>query len=243
MTVPVIPPLQALIPIGYVMGSIPFGLLVGLAKGKDPRKHGSGNIGATNVGRIFGGRYFALVFTLDLLKGLLPVAAAGWRARMELASSHHGGDLQIYLLWLAVGFAAIAGHMFSLFLKFKGGKGVATSAGVALGVYPYFTLPTLIAMGAWLAVFFAKRYVSLASMVGAVVFAAAYIVIAHLNGWRPFTQQLPLLLFALLIVALIIVRHRTNISRLLAGTESRIGRGGRASAPSAPTPDPEQPPT
>ena len=241
MTAHVIPPLEVLIPVGYLMGSIPFGLLVGLAKGKDPRKHGSGNIGATNVGRLFGGRYFALVFTLDLLKGLLPVAAAGWRARIELAAPHHGPDWEIYLLWLAIGFAAIAGHMFSIFLKFKGGKGVATSAGVALGVYPYFTLPTLIAMGAWLAVFLARRYVSLASMVGAVVFAVAYVVIAEVNGWHPFTQQLPLLLFALLIVAMIIVRHRANISRLLAGTESRIGPRDRGSAPAPPQVDPGGP--
>src|SRR3954462_3646734 len=100
--------------ISYFLGSIPFGLLVGLAKGVDPRKAGSGNIGATNVGRLLGGRYFALVFTLDLLKGLIPTAAA------VAASSD-------VFVWLLVGFATIVGHMFSLFLKFKGGKGVATS--------------------------------------------------------------------------------------------------------------------
>src|SRR3954451_3629313 len=100
--------LLALIPIAYLIGSVPFGLVVGLARGVDPRKAGSGNIGATNVGRLLGGRYFALVFTLDLLKGLIPTALAA----LVLHGASSPGD---FLLWLLVGFAAIAGHMFSLF--------------------------------------------------------------------------------------------------------------------------------
>src|SRR3954465_4532774 len=108
---PTVQNLLILLPIAYLMGSVPFGLIVGLAKGVDPRKAGSGNIGATNVGRLLGGRYFALVFTLDLLKGLIPTAAA-------VAASND------VFVWLLVGFATIVGHMFSLFLKFKGGKGV-----------------------------------------------------------------------------------------------------------------------
>src|SRR3954464_6776864 len=113
--------LLILIPIGYVLGSIPFGLLVGLSKGVDPRKAGSGNIGATNVGRLLGGKYFAIVFTLDLLKGLVPTALAA--LLLLHRSSQTRGD---FVLALLLGFAAIAGHMFSIFLKFKGGKGVAT---------------------------------------------------------------------------------------------------------------------
>src|SRR5688572_33095205 len=118
--------LTVLVPLAYVLGSVPFGLIVGLARGIDPRKAGSGNIGATNVGRLLGGKFFALVFALDLLKGLLPALAASWivHRRGEVA------DWRTYALWLLVGFAAIAGHMFSAFLRFKGGKGVATSAGV-----------------------------------------------------------------------------------------------------------------
>src|SRR5688572_14470331 len=124
--------LLTLVPISYVLGSLPFGLWVGLSKGIDPRTAGSGNIGATNLGRLLGGRFFAIVFTLDLLKGLLPTLAASWVV-------HHAPgprDTTTYLLWLLVGFAAIVGHMFSLFLRFKGGKGVATSAGVMIGVFP-----------------------------------------------------------------------------------------------------------
>src|SRR5947208_15582569 len=108
--------LLVLIPTAYLLGSVPFGLIVGLAKGVDPRKAGSGNIGATNVGRLLGGKCFAIVFALDFLKGLLPTLAA------SVVIHRQGGrpGQEVYLLWLAVGFAAIAGHMFSLFLRFKG---------------------------------------------------------------------------------------------------------------------------
>src|SRR6478752_3343922 len=106
---PTVQNLLILVPIAYLMGSVPFGLIVGLAKGIDPRKAGSGNIGATNLGRLLGGRFFAIVFTLHFLKGLLPTLAASWVV-------HRGGgmlDWPVYLLWLAVGFAPILGHMFS----------------------------------------------------------------------------------------------------------------------------------
>src|SRR5277367_6491584 len=110
--------LLALIPIAYLLGSIPFGLIVGRMKGVDPRKAGSGNIGATNVGRLLGAKYFAIVFVLDLCKGLTPMllAAAALRGKVPTQLD--------YVLWLLIGFAAIAGHMFSLFIRFKGGKGV-----------------------------------------------------------------------------------------------------------------------
>src|SRR3954468_416961 len=93
--------LLAFVPLAYVIGSVPFGLIVGLAKGVDPRNAGSGNIGATNLGRLLGGRFFALVFTLDLLKGFVPMIVAGTLIREA------GSDPNTYLLWLAVGFAAI----------------------------------------------------------------------------------------------------------------------------------------
>src|SRR5258705_11427307 len=99
--------LAALIVGSYFLGSVPFGLIVGLSKGIDPRKAGSGNIGATNVGRLLGGKFFALVFILDLLKGLLPMLAAAWMLQNKNRSQVD------YILWLLVGFAAICGHMFS----------------------------------------------------------------------------------------------------------------------------------
>lgn len=210
--------LLALIPVAYLLGSIPFGLLVGFWRGVDVRKQGSGNIGATNVGRLLGGKFFALVFILDLLKGLVPTLAAALILRKTVASP----AMLDYLLWLLVGFAVIAGHMFSLFLRFKGGKGVATSTGVILGVFPYFTGATAVGILVWLALFKLTRYVSVASMLGAAAYAAAYVIIGLLYHWPILGTQLPLLVFSILIAAMIIWKHRGNIARLRAGTEHRI---------------------
>src|ERR1700722_19266648 len=146
--------LLLLAPLAYLVGSIPFGLIVGLANGVEVRKAGSGNIGATNVGRLLGKKFFWIVFSLDLLKGMLPSLAAGWLVHFSVV------DRSTVLLWLLVAFAAIVGPMFSLFLKFKGGKGVATSAGVLLGIWPFLTLPLIGAVLVFLAVLYATRYVS-----------------------------------------------------------------------------------
>jgi glycerol-3-phosphate acyltransferase PlsY len=122
--------------------------------------------------------------------------------------------------------------MFSVFLGFKGGKGVATSAGVILGLYPYYTWPGLIAIAAFLLLFKATRYVSLSSMAGSVVFVLAYVGLALGLGWPLLGQQWPLMAFAILIAALILYKHRGNLGRLRAGTEHKIGK--RADAPRAP---------
>ena len=175
--------LLILIPLAYLVGSIPFGLIIGLARGVDPRAAGSGNIGATNVARLLGKKFFFLVFFLDMLKGMTPIAIASVVA-LRIPEAERGW--QIYLLWLLVGFAAVLGHMFSLFLRFKGGKGVATSAGVMLGLFPYFTGPGLIAIGVFLIVFFIWRYVSLGSILGAAAFPIAYLVIGQARGWPVF---------------------------------------------------------
>jgi glycerol-3-phosphate acyltransferase PlsY len=210
--------LLLLLPAAYLLGSIPFGLIVGLANGIDPRAAGSGNIGATNVGRLLGGKFFALVFTLDLLKGLLPTLAAA------IVLRHQPRSQTDYILWLAIGFAAIVGHMFSIFIQFKGGKGVATGCGVALGVFPYFTFAALLAAATFVAVFIPTRIVSLSSIAGAIAMPIAYIAIGLLMGWPLTGEQLPLLIFAILLGALIIYRHRGNIARLRAGTESRFAK-------------------
>ena len=211
--------LTLLIPLAYLIGSIPFGLIVGLAKGVDPRKAGSGNIGATNVARLLGRKFFWLVFFLDLLKSLIPVAIASVLAH-RIPSEQR--DWRIYLLWLLVGFAAVIGHMFSIFLRFKGGKGVATSAGVMLGLFPYYTWPGLVAIAVFIVVFLPWRYVSLGSMLGAITFPIAYLLIGLWRGWPVFGSQLPLLIFAVLMAGLIVYKHRTNIARLRAGTENRF---------------------
>ena len=202
-----------LIPAAYLVGSVPFGLMVGKLKGIDPRTAGSGNIGASNVGRLLGRKFFALVFLLDLLKGLLPMLAAG---RLLRAAPQ---DARTYLLWLLVGFAAIFGHMFSLFLGFKGGKGVATSSGVILGLFPYFTVPGAIALAVWGIVLKGTRYISVASIVAAASFPVTYVLLALSSGWPVVGEQLPLLVFSVLVAAMIVYKHRSNIARLRAGTE------------------------
>lgn len=208
--------LWPLVPIAYLLGSIPFGLLVGLMRGVDPRQAGSGNIGATNVGRLLGGQYFALVFALDALKGLLPMLVAAWLLR------GHEHDAAALWMWLLIGMAAIFGHMFSVFLKFKGGKGVATSAGVALGLFPYFTYPGLAALGVWAIIYFATRYVSVASIIASAAFPLAYVLIGLWRGWDVWGEQLPLLIFSSLVCVMVVVRHRSNIARLRAGKENRF---------------------
>jgi glycerol-3-phosphate acyltransferase PlsY len=223
--------LLLLIPIAYFVGSIPFGLIVGLSRGVDVRTAGSGNIGATNVGRLLGKQFFFLVFFLDLLKSLVPMAIASWIvSRIPEAQR----DWPLYLAWLLVGFAAVIGHMFSVFLGFKGGKGVATSAGVVLGLYPYFTLAGLAVIAIFVVVFFATRYISLGSIVAACAFPLAYFLIGKARGWSVTGDQLPLLVFAIVMGGLIVWKHRTNIARLRAGTENRFGGAPRTTPPSSP---------
>lgn len=209
-----------LVPVAYVLGSVPFGLIVGKLKGIDVRAAGSRNIGATNVGRLLGKQFFFLVFFLDMLKSLAPMSVASLLvARVEPSQR----DRWLHLLWLLVGFAAVLGHMFSCFLRFSGGKGVATSAGMMLGLFPYFTVPGVLAIVVFVLVFVPSRYVSLGSMSAACAFPLLYVAIGRWQHWPVTGSQLPLLVFSMLIAALILLKHRTNISRLMNGTENRIG--------------------
>lgn len=210
--------LLLLVILSYVLGSIPFGLIVGLARGVDPRKTGSGNIGATNVGRVLGRKYFWLVFALDFLKGLLPTLAASWLVHRQAGA--HGQA--IYLLWLAIGFAAIFGHMFSLFLRFKGGKGVATSTGVMLGVFPDLSLATAVVVVTFVTCVAITRIVSFASIMGAVAFPLGYIGTALWRGQPILGERWPLLAFTTIVSSMVIWKHKGNIARLLAGTESSV---------------------
>ena len=201
--------------IAYVVGSTPFGVIIARTRGVDLRKCGSGNVGATNVGRVLGRPMGFLCFFLDVAKGLLPVLAAG---AMLQSPSRQPSPLEQAAI-LGVGCGAICGHVFSFYLRFHGGKGVATSLGVVLGVYPYFTWPGLAALGVWIAVTLISRYVSLGSICAVAGFVAFFALFNH--------DQLgtvwPLGAFAAVMAALIVLRHRGNIARLLAGTENRIG--------------------
>ena len=197
----------------YLIGSIPFGVLIARSRGIDLRKVGSGNVGATNVARTIGKKLGYLCFFLDVAKGLIPTLVVGLLLRRieGFPTLIHQG------VWLGVGFGAIAGHVFSVFLGFRGGKGVATSLGVILGIFPYFTLPGCCALAVWVIVALSTRYVSLGSIVAAIAFLPFFVL------FYPLKELWPLGLFAMAMIALIIIRHRTNIRRLLAGTESKIG--------------------
>jgi len=210
--------LLCLIPAAYLLSSVPYGLLVAKTRGVDPRTAGSGNIGATNVGRLLGKKFFAIVFILDLLKGLLPTLAAAFILAHSNgpATPYSAAD---YLLWLLVAFAAVCGHMFSVFLKFKGGKGIATSLGVMLGMYPFFTLPAIPVFAVWLVVFLSMRYVSLASIIGACTFPIWFLIVGYWRDWPVLDEQLPLTIFAFVVAGLIVVKHRGNIRRLKEGRE------------------------
>lgn len=210
--------LLILIAAAYLAGSIPFGLLVGWTRGIDVRKSGSGNIGASNVGRLLGRKYFFLVMFLDLLKSLVPMLVASW------LTAGAAPNVRLYVLILMVGFTAILGHMFSIFLKFKGGKGVATSTGVLLGLWPFYTLPGLVTIAVFILAFLTTRYISVGSISAAITFPIAYLSFALARDWKPFGGQSPLLIFAILMAALVIFKHRSNIARLRAGTENRMGR-------------------
>ncbi len=188
--------------VAYLIGGIPFGLLIGKLNGIDIRRHGSGNIGATNVLRVVGKDWGVACFALDFLKGLLPVLLLP-RLLPQANSA----------LPVLVAGATVLGHMFSPYLRFKGGKGVATSIGVLLALCFW---PALVGMLAWLAVFVCCRYVSLASIVAAAVVPLAALLDPRVDNWTR--------LLLLILAALVILRHRSNIKKLLAGSESRFDR-------------------
>lgn len=198
----------------YLLGSVPFGLLIAKAHGKDLRTIGSGNIGATNVSRALGRKWAYVCFALDVLKGLIPMLITMLIAKPD--------SVITLWLWLAVGCAAILGHIFPIYLKFKGGKGVSTSFGVALGVWPYYTVCVLLAFGVWIVVVLIWRYVSLASIAASITFILALIAAIILKPDWEFGNLWPILISAVAIPVMVIVRHRENIKRLLAGTESKI---------------------
>lgn len=183
---------------GYLIGSIPFGYLAARLCKIDIRRHGSGNIGATNVLRVLGPVPGAIVFILDMAKGTLPVLA------MRQVSPDP--------LWIVLaGAAAILGHTFPVFLKFKGGRGVATGLGLLLGIAPDIFLAALLCFALILAL---TRIVSVSSMLTSLLVVVAFVTLKRPPAYS---------LVAGLILILIVARHLPNIKRLLAGTEPRIG--------------------
>jgi glycerol-3-phosphate acyltransferase PlsY len=186
----------------YLLGSIPTGYLAGRCRGIDVRTVGSGNIGATNVFRTLGKTAGVIVLALDAFKGF-----AACRFVPPLFNGVPQENLQI-----AAGFAAILGHNYTCWLRFKGGKGIATSAGVLLGWMP---LSLAIVLGLWLIVFSLSRYVSLASITAAIALPFA--------AWAT-DGRYHMVGIATVVGALAVYKHRANMRRLLDGTEHRFGR-------------------
>ena len=203
----------------YLLGSIPFGILIAKAHGKDLRKIGSGNIGATNIARALGKKWAYICFALDVLKGMIPMLAV---MPFATSKSAQGNEVTALLLWLTVGCVAILGHIFPIYLKFKGGKGVSTSFGIALGLWPYYSVCALIAITVWIVVVLIWRYVSLASIVASVTFPIMLTAMIFLKSEWEFSTLWPLLIPAVVIPVMVIIRHRENIQRLLSGTENKI---------------------
>ncbi len=212
----------AIVLLAYLLGSIPFGLIISRSQGIDIRQHGSGNIGATNVWRVLGKKWGLLAFIGDVAKGLVAVLAAKWIAAkwaIHIPLPHGHERIEFFpqdFAGIAAAMGCILGHSFPVWLGFRGGKGVATSLGVIIGMMP---LAALLAFGVWAITFKLSRYVALASIVAAMAFPVIVIGLMFTtggNGWGYF-------FFSVAAALLVIRRHRDNIKRLLAGTENRFG--------------------
>ncbi len=182
---------------GYILGSVLFGDIIAKAKGVDLRKIGSGNVGATNVRRALGKKYGILVFILDAFKGFIPT----YLSLLLLENEWH-------IAFVAL--SPIVGHIFPIFYRLKGGKGVATSFGVILALSP---LSAFICLLIWVGVLYISKYVSLASMIAV---ASSPFVLAFSRS------SFPYVILAIIVTLLVIFSHRSNISRLIAGKEHRI---------------------
>lgn len=197
--------------ISYLIGGIPFGYVIAVAKGVDIRTEGSGNIGATNVGRVLGKKYGLIIFVLDMLKGFIVVFFVPTVVSSAVNIPTTTGNLLVVLC----GFCAVLGHAFPVFLNFKGGKAVATSFGVFIWLVP---ISIGIAFGVWLITVIVTRYVSLGSMLGSLSLIGTIIFIVD----SPFGNNLYLTAMSVAVAILIVARHTPNIQRIIAGTEKKV---------------------
>ena len=196
----------------YLLGSIPFGYLAGRLRGIDIRKAGSGNVGATNVVRVLGKRYGYPVFALDFLKGFGAV-----KISMLIAPGRPPEWNSPEIFGILAALSSVLGHLYPPWLKFKGGKGVATSAGALLALTP---VATLIGTAIWIVVFWLTRYVSLASITAAGVLPVVILVVSLQDQ----NKGRSLVYSSACVAAVVIWRHRSNLSRLIRGTEPRFTR-------------------
>ncbi|MFC1454373.1 glycerol-3-phosphate 1-O-acyltransferase PlsY [Verrucomicrobiota bacterium] len=201
-------PMSSIIGVGflaYLVGAIPTGYLLAKIKGIDIRNVGSGNIGATNVYRCVGKSWGILTFVLDFLKGYLPAAL------FPLLIQYWTNESYSASISIIFGCLAVAGHNWPVYLRFRGGKGIATGAGALLGFDP---LVMLIGIISWALLFLATRYVSVASMLATIIIAV--------SAWLLYTGNMLIPIMLTIASVIIIWRHRSNLRRLLAGTEYRF---------------------
>jgi glycerol-3-phosphate acyltransferase PlsY len=198
--------------LGYLCGSLPFGYFAGRISGTDIRAAGSGNIGATNVLRVLGKKWGYAVFLADAFKGFAAVRLSSLIAEQVISARPYA---EYFAILAAV--TCIIGHTFPVWLRFKGGKGVATSVGAVFGLMP---IAAITIFTIWVIVFEITRYVSVASIVAA---SSLPITIAVLMRWK-IIQGTGLLYFSSVMLILVLWRHRSNFSRLLKGTEQRFTR-------------------
>jgi glycerol-3-phosphate acyltransferase PlsY len=233
------PLLWAVLPTGaYLMGSFPTAHLIARSRGVDLGSVGSKSYGATNLGRTLGRTYGIACFLIDAAKGAVPVLVAGWLLGSLGASS--GVSSATIWCWLAVAAAAIIGHTLSPWIKFKGGKGVATGFGALVAMAPVMTVPTAQALAIWVVLVMAFRMVSFASIAAAWTIPVAISVRALFNGGIDGVRAVgPYVLASLAIAVFITIKHRANLARIRAGTESKIKLGrsdGSAAAGGEPNP-------
>jgi len=200
----------------FVVGGIPFGYLVGrLVLKDDIRRHGSGNIGATNVARVIGWKWGSVVLILDAIKGLVSTLGT----KLLLQSWADADSDAVLSATIAAGVCAIVGHMYPVWLKLRGGKGVATALGVVLVLSP---MASAVALGLFLAVVAATRIVAIASIVAALGFAVTQLTMLGSDAFN--LHKLPLTLFSIVVPGLIVWRHRSNIVRMWRGEENRLAK-------------------
>jgi glycerol-3-phosphate acyltransferase PlsY len=203
----------------YLIGSFPFGFWIAKLKGIDIRDHGSGNIGATNVFRNLGAKFGVLVLILDIAKGFIPVLLGGTIILKEIPKETLDRESLEGLIYVSLAIATIIGHNYTFWLGFKGGKGIATSAGALIPFLPEVLLGSVII---WIFVFFTSRYVALASIAAALSLPILTYSLDHNYLFPDINSSKPVLLFGIIAGLMAVWRHKSNIRRIISGKEEKF---------------------